>query len=498
MKKSVVYLLMLVLCFCLSCNVGAAAQQMPLDSAAAAALSSRMAEYFSALEHEGAQVQMAECDFMIETCTEPAVRQFVALEAYRHYRDSKVMGSEAVAIHIFDTWFASSHVDMGSEMEFMAAKVFAEFNRNSLIGMKAPAITMQAPDGSGYSLFEEPDPRYRVLYFYDTDCPTCKVQTILLRNLFSEKDYPIDFYAVYADDDYDAWISYAGEQLKFSSGNVRTVHLWDPEFDSDFQRQYGVLQTPAMFLISPDGVILGRRLDAHALSLMLDMVFAEKELSYGSEESMRLFAGIFAGGAPDAEEVKGVADYISRSTLEKGDTVMFRQMTGDMLYYVSSRREEGFKEGLAYLIDKYILPRNDVWRSGDDSLKVVGMAEVFDDLLSRSEPGRLVPDLKLPGTLLTSKKSKAGDFRLRKLKGKRNIIMFVTPGCNVCAAEKEAARRMVSSEKGVKVLMVDVDEMISGHPSLAGRIFDSFDLSSLPFIFETDRKGYLVRRYISL
>ena len=76
--------------------------------------------------------------------------------------------------------------------------------------------------------------------------------------------------------------------------------------------------------------------------------------------------------------------------------------------------------------------------------------------------------------------------------------MFVTPGCNVCAAEKEEARRMVSSEKGVKVLMVDVDEVISGHPSLAGRIFDSFDLSSLPFIFETDRKGRVVRRYMSL
>ena len=498
MKKSVVYLLMPVLCFCLVCNVEAAAQVAQLDSAGSAALSSRMAEYFSALEHEGAQVQKTECDFMIETCTEPAVRQFVALEAYRHYRDSKVMGSEAVAIHIFDKWFASSLVDMGNEMEFMAAKVFAEFNRNSLIGMQAPAIAMRTQDGSGFSFFTEKEPGYRILYFYDTDCPACKVQTILLRNLLSEKDYHVDVYAVYADDDYDAWLAYADEQLDFESDNIRTVHLWDPEFDSDFQRQYGVLQTPAMFLISPDGVVMGRRLDVQALSQMLDLIFAEKDLSYGSEESMRLFSGIFAGDPPSADEVRGVADYIYQSTLAKGDTVMFRQMTGDMMYYVSSRREEGFKEGLSYLIDQYVLKCSDVWKSEDDSLKVVGMAQVFDDLLSRSEPGTLVPDLKLPGTLLTSKKSKEGGFRLRRLKGKRNIVMFVTPGCNVCAAEKEAARRMVSSGKGVKVLMVDVDEVISGYPSLAGRLFDSFDLSSLPFIFETDRKGHVVRRYMSL
>ena len=49
------------------------------------------------------------------------------------------------------------------------------------------------------------------------------------------------------------------------SANVSVTNLWDPSLNSDFQRKYGVLKTPQMFLIGKDGVILGRKLDVPAL-----------------------------------------------------------------------------------------------------------------------------------------------------------------------------------------------------------------------------------------
>ena len=45
--------------------------------------------------------------------------------------------------------------------------------------------------------------------------------------------------------------------------------------------------------------------------------------------------------------------------------------------------------------------------------------------------------------------------------------------------------------------MINVDDVLSSDPALASRMFDSFDLSALPFIIQTDRKGVVVRRYIS-
>ena len=469
-----------------------------LDSAVRVALDRKLAEYFAAIEREGVDVQKGECDFLIETCTDSLMRQHVALTVYDHYRDSKVMGSEAVAIHVFDRWIAPGKVRMRSDAELMAARIFAEFNRQSQIGNKAPELMLYNLDDEPVTIYGSDAPgRFSVLYFYDSSCATCKVQSILLRHLFQDEDFPVDFYAVYAADDKESWKKYIDEQLTFEAARTRVLHLWDPEISSDFQRKYGVIQTPRMFLISPDGTILGRGLDAQALSMMLHSIFDEVELEYGSDESVALYDGLFGDAVPSADEVKAIAGYVASSTLEKGDTLMFKQMTGDLLYYLTLQRGEGFKEGLASLIDDQILSRPDVWKTSDDSLKVVGMAQMYDDLLSRSTPGKPVPDMKLPGTLLSKGKEKEGTFRLRKLKGKENYIMFVTEGCHVCAAEKAAVRELVKADPKVKALLVNVDEVLSQDPALSSRMFDSFDLSTLPFILQTDKKGRIYRRYIS-
>lgn len=467
-----------------------------LDSTVRAALDKRLSEYFAAIEFEGPETQKGECDFLIDTCVDSLMRQHVALSAYEHYRDSKVMGAEAVAIHVFDKWFDSGKVKMRDENELLSARIFAEFNRRSLIGSQAPEMTLFDMDGDLIALFDEPSDRFAVLYFYDTSCSTCKVQSILLSNLFREEDFPVDFIAVYASDNEDEWRGYVSDRLTFDAPGMRVRHMWDPGLDSDFQRKYGVIQTPRMFLIAPDGTILGRGLDVRALGMMLHDIFDEVELEYGNDESIALYDSLFGDGPVSAKEINDVSNYIETNTLPKGDTVMFKQMTGDLMYYLSIQSGEGFKEGMARLVKEKILSRPEVWKTQDDSMKVVGMAQMYDGLLSKAAPGTLVPDLKVPGTLLSWKKTKNGVFRLRRLGGKENYIMFVTDGCSVCAAQKEAARRLVAGNRDVRVLIVNVDEVLVSDPALSVRLFNDFDLSSLPFVIKTDRKSRIYRRYI--
>lgn len=469
-----------------------------LDPAVRTALDKRLTEYFAAIEREGTDVQKGECDFLIDSCSDSLMRQHVALRAYEHYRDSKVMGSESVAVHVFDQWFDSGKVKMRSETDMLAARFFAEFNRQSLIGKKAPEITLYDIDGNPVTLFADGTTgRYSVLYFYDSSCATCKVQSILLRNLFQDEDFPVDFIAVYASGDEDSWKRYVDEQLSFNTSETKVRHFWDPEISSDFQRKYGVIQTPRMFLIAPDGTILGRGLDAQALSQMLHAIFDDVELEYGSDDSIALYDGLFGDSVPSRDDVVSIADYIQGSTLEKGDTLMYRQMIGDYLYYLALQKGEGFKEGLYDVVSGKILSETDIWKSEDDTLKVIGMAQMYEDLLSKNRVNTEVADIKLPGVLISKGKEKYGKYNLRKLRGNGNYIMFVTEGCHVCAAEKEAVRVLAASDRKVKVFMVNVDDVLSSDPSLASRMFDSFDLSSLPFIVQTDRKGVVTRRYIT-
>lgn len=493
-------LLLILICSCLAL-VSSVISAQQLDSSVRAALDERLTEYFLTLDREGLDVQKQECDFLIGTATDSLVRQFVALRVYDHYLSSPVMGAEAVALHVFDNWFLPGHVRMGSDMDLLNARIFADFNRQSMIGERAPELCMESLEGGMADIsVSERQGRYSVLFFYDVDCSKCKVESILLRNVLETEDFPIDFYAIYAGDNRSKWESYVEDRLSVQASRTRTVHMWDPQFDSDFQRKYGVIQTPRLFLVSPEGIIIGRGLDAQALSLMLHGIFDEVELEYGGEESKALFSSIFGDDdrAVAMEDVVRMADYIKTATLEKGDTVMFRQLSGDLLYYLAGKNSEGYKEGSAYLIANYILARADVWRSADDSLKVTGFAEIMDDLLSRCIPGTGISGLKVPGRLLTHRKDKSGEYRLDRLKGDRNIIIFYTEGCHICDAEKASAAKIVQNDRSANVLMVNMDEIISESPSLAARLFDSFDMSSLPFIVETDRKGIIRRRYVSL
>lgn len=511
------------------------------DSSRFAPLGVKLSEYYDAMVTEPLHVQAVECDFLIDTAVDSLVRQFVAQDIYRHYIDSPLMGAENVAIHVFDKWFDSGLVKMHDQEEFRQAKVYADFNRQSLIGQHAPQLNLTAIDGSIVTLFSDGSvsvdgsltggrslsadgsssengsssgkvnagaPMFTVLYFYDIDCAKCKLETIYLNAFLGANSYPVDFYAIYAGDDQQTWHKYMAENL---SG---AVHLWDPEMDSDFQRKYGVTQTPRMFLVSPDGVIVGRGLNTQALSLMLEDIFAQKNLTYGSKDSEMLFDGIFAmyDGKPGTAQVMGIADYIADKTLPSRDTVAFRQLAGDYLYYLAAHTGEGFKEGLTYHINKNIISQPAVWVSQDDSLKVVGFAQIMSELLSKAAPGTKVATLKVPGELLKARGTKKVRRTLNKLPGEENVIIFYTAGCEICAAEKAAAAALVSETRNaasdkvsdigrsgdLSVFMVNVDDIMAADPSLASRLMETFDLSSLPYIIITDSKGVVLRRYVSL
>ena len=508
--------LIVILAAFLFMAIVSSAQQ--LDSAKRVLLDEKLAEYTAAIEREGVQVQKEECDFLIGSSTDSLVRQYVALRLYDHYMSSKVMGAEAVAIHIFDTWFLPGKVSMGDDIDLMTARVYADFNRQSQIGMQAPQLTMNTMDGDVVDLFrygktlshigpharwKTPAQRHSVLFFYDTDCAKCKVESILLSHLLEEEDYPIDFYAIYTGDNHEAWQKYVSERFDFQTSKTKITHLWDPTLDSDFQRKYGILQTPRMYLLGPDYMIKGRGLDTYALALMLNEIFAHPDLTYGTGQMDPLFDNLVvmnfadADGHPTEFGVKTAADYLADSQLHAGDTTMCRQLLGDFLYYLAPKTGKAMKEGTKYLIDEYILGRNDIWNSSDDTLKVVGFAEILDDLLSKSVPGSRVADLKVPGEFLAKGKTQSKVKKLRKLGGDLNVVIFHTNGCNICAAEIKAARALAADRKA-NVFLVNVDDIFASDPALASRLFDRFDLSTLPYIMFTDKKGYILGRYLTL
>ena len=112
----------------------------------------------------------------------------------------------------------------------------------------------------------------------------------MLRNILENDNLPVDFYAIYTGKNRPEWMRYVRLQMDIDAPQTRIFHLWDPDMSSGFQMAYGILQTPGLFLVTPDGKIAGRRLDAVSLEKLLKTLSAPEELEYGGEAS-----GIFYG-----------------------------------------------------------------------------------------------------------------------------------------------------------------------------------------------------------
>ena len=448
-----------------------------VDSARLAQLDARLGEYFTLLEREPSEVKNQECDALIEAAEDPAIRQAIARKVYDHYRNSTLMGDEAVAIHVTDTWFASGKVPMRSESELFEAKMFAEFNRRSLIGEKAPRIVLSGPYGETVTV---PVEGYSVLYFYDTDCAKCKLETATLRSLLNDKDYPVTVYAIYVGTNEERWTQWRNS-FTLDTEETEVVHLWDPDNTADLQFTYGVVQTPKMFLVDPEGVIAGRGLDSEALEQLLEVLLDDGEYDYGSDASAALFDKLFSTYGPKvtAADVADVASLLKGRTLDLGDTLIFKHLEGDLLYYIAGKREEGFREGAASLVRDYILSRPDIWNNEEDSLMVVGMAEMLDGLLSKTPVGSAIPKMGIKGW--------------NKFRKQGGYIFFHAEGCPICEAEMELADSL-----GIKYFSVNMDALENKSPRKARKLLDTFDLSSLPFVIQIGKGGIVERRYASL
>lgn len=232
-------------------------------------LDSLMAVYVQAMQTADTETKAAETDYMIGASSDSLTRQHIALWLFDHYKESPVMGEEAVALHIYDNWFSPGKVVFRSEFEGMDAKLFADFNRKSLIGMDAPAVTLRKRCG-GKAVVPRPG-HVTLLWFYDTSCAKCALEAKVLPGVLdSSVEFPVDFQAVYAGQDKAAWKAFR-KSFKLKNKNIRLRHFWDPEIDSDYLRLYGVISTPKLYMIDSRGVIIGRRLEVENLPQMLQL-----------------------------------------------------------------------------------------------------------------------------------------------------------------------------------------------------------------------------------
>lgn len=254
---------------------------LPLRAGAAdslgryAALDSLLLRYCEAMLPLENADKVRECDFLIESCNDSSTRQHVALALFDHYRDSKLMGEEEVAIRIYDKWFATKRLPMRSEFDALDADLFVRFNRSSLIGMDASVLRLRKPCGGRTDIPAKG--KTTLLFFYEPGCSKCRAEVKLLPQALSSVDFPIELAAIYTGTDRRAWRRFR-RGIRAENPLVKLRHFWDPDIASGYQLAYGIIGTPRLFVVEPGGTIIGRRLEMDSLVQLLPVAKALHEL----------------------------------------------------------------------------------------------------------------------------------------------------------------------------------------------------------------------------
>ncbi len=242
---------------------------------AGAQIAGKLDSYLSAIDGMTPEAACAEVDFIISSVQDDELRNQVAAACYNHFRDSRLMGSENVAVYIYDNWFADFKTLFPSVEEFEEAGLYAFVNRSSLIGAQAPELVLQ--DSRGEEVRLPAEGRKSVIFFYSATCPKCLYTALQLRDLVNRaglyrkkriKGLKLNVYTVYTGDDEAQWADFREHNLDFAKRcGIKTYNLTGG--DADYVSAYGVIQTPRLFLIGADGTVIGRNLDVPSLFLLL-------------------------------------------------------------------------------------------------------------------------------------------------------------------------------------------------------------------------------------
>ena len=286
---------------------------------------------------------------------QPELQSKVAGIAFDFFTSSPVMGHDAVAVHIADNWFLNGRLKLENESLYPLLHTYAEFNRSSLVGCPAPALILEDSIGALVNVRAVPS-SYKILFFYDTDCSTCRKEAPLLADLIKHyQGEPLSLFAIYTQSDRPAWENYRQEVFSgIDNPNVTVYHLWDPEAASGYHKKYGVLSTPMMLLLDGQNTIIGRHLDPQALAGMLGVEQAHA-LQY-----QQLFDNVFSSFNPlSVDNVEGIIDAFAERTYNKSS--LYTEVFFHLFNYLRSSEEYPKQHGALYLAEKYIVGEPAYW-----------------------------------------------------------------------------------------------------------------------------------------
>lgn len=180
--------------------------------------------------------------------------RYVLAFLFNHFRDSQIMGHDAVVVMLADEYYLNGRVDWVDEQFLNTLKKDVAGIRPSLIGKKAVDFTMETYSGQWKSLYDIKS-EFTIIYFWEPNCGHCKVVTPKLRDFYSRyRDKGVEIFAVCTQNNKKEWEEYIAES------ELEWINGWDPLRSTGYDFYYNVKATPILYVLNRDKEIIAKKL----------------------------------------------------------------------------------------------------------------------------------------------------------------------------------------------------------------------------------------------
>jgi thiol-disulfide isomerase/thioredoxin len=206
-----------------------------------------------------------EIDKLIKKCeSDYKVFQFVSVFLFNHFRESEIMGHDAVMVKLADDIYLSGKADWITKEFRDDLERQVELLRNNLIGMKAKDLVMDSYGGKYVSLYDiEKD--FTILYFWEPNCGHCKEATPKLKAYYDKvRNEGVEVFAVCTTSNKEEWSKYIEEN------GLKWINGWDPDRQSHFDFYYNIQATPTIYILDRNKKIIAKKLSVDDVPSFID------------------------------------------------------------------------------------------------------------------------------------------------------------------------------------------------------------------------------------
>jgi thiol-disulfide isomerase/thioredoxin len=192
------------------------------------------------------------------------IYQFVAVYLFNHFRESEIMGHDAVMVKLADDIYLSGKADWVSKEFKDDLRKQVDLLRPNLIGKKAQNLVMDSYSGIFVSLYDI-HKDFTVLYFWEPNCGHCKEATPKLKAWYEiAKNKGIEIFAVCTQSDKEKWTKYIEEN------RLTWINGWDPQRTSHFDVFYNVQSTPMIYILDKNKKIIAKKLSVEDIGPFIE------------------------------------------------------------------------------------------------------------------------------------------------------------------------------------------------------------------------------------